>query len=522
MNEARVSFFRNATYTNLPGDPSVSLKSLGFVTGVGTLGIVPAGPEGWEGVPNVSITDFSGFGRATYTRQTNNTWHVADTVSKILDRHTHEVRIRRPLSADQRASIHQREREFQLQRVRKPASASPTSCWALPTNTFRLPASGGLAHEVRRSLRGGFVPRCGPNLTINYGLRWEFSMPWYDTQDRIETLVPGQQSTVFPTAPKGWLVPGDAGIPRTLAPTDYNNFNPRLGIAWSPAIPAAFWANCWADPGKTSIRASSGVFTTAIEDATLFIIWGDAPYGMYWVSTVPPLLEEPFRNRSDGVSQGQRFPFILPTPGDPALKDHGLVGVPADLQFSGILEGQPAAVLLPLEFHDPKAACQQHGGQRGIRRHGRAQADGAIRIQPGRSGFMPEPARVRRGAGHAPSAVRTRKAQIFTRPDGSKVFGTRGPFGYNFGSGNGYEVSAANSSYNSLQATLERRASGFTFLAAYTFSKSMDNASGFSGMNFLNFNLSRALSSFDITHNFVASYSYEFPFDRLFPALRSV
>jgi hypothetical protein len=30
----------------------------------------------------------------------------------------------------------------------------------------------------------------------------------------------------------------------------------------------------------------------------------------------------------------------------------------------------------------------------------------------------------------------------------------------------------------------------------------MDNASGFSGMNFMNFNLSRALSSFDITHNF--------------------
>ena len=33
-----------------------------------------------------------------------------------------------------------------------------------------------------------------------------------------------------------------------------------------------------------------------------------------------PLIEEPFRNRSDGVSQGQRFPFELPIPGSQALK----------------------------------------------------------------------------------------------------------------------------------------------------------------------------------------------------------
>ena len=30
-----------------------------------------------------------------------------------------------------------------------------------------------------------------PNLTLNLGLRWEVSMPWYDTQDKIETIVPG-------------------------------------------------------------------------------------------------------------------------------------------------------------------------------------------------------------------------------------------------------------------------------------------------------------------------------------------
>jgi hypothetical protein len=101
----------------------------------------------------------------------------------------------------------------------------------------------------------------------------------------------------------------------------------------------------------------------------------------------------------------------------------------------------------------------------------------------------------------------------FTRPDGSTVLGTRGPLGPDFGS-NTYESTNANSAYNSLQVSVERRAKDLTFLAAYTYSKAMDNASNFSTMNFSNFHLSRALSSFDCTHNFVISYNYALPFDR--------
>jgi hypothetical protein len=106
---------------------------------------------------------------------------------------------------------------------------------------------------------------------------------------------------------------------------------------------------------------------------------------------------------------------------------------------------------------------------------------------------------------------------VFTRSNGTQVFGTRGPLGFDFGS-NTYESTNANSVYNSLQVQLERRTRDFTFLAAYTFSKAMDNASSFSTMNFSNFHLSRALSSFDATHNFVASYNYTIPFDRAFHA----
>src|SRR5207249_5332667 len=108
-----------------------------------------------------------------------------------------------------------------------------------------------------------------PNLTLNLGLRWEVSMPWYDTQGKIETIVPGLQSTQFPTAPKGWVVPGDPGIPPTLAPTHYNNFAPRIGIAYSPGFTDGVMSKIFGGPGKTSIRASFGIYYTSIEDLNL-------------------------------------------------------------------------------------------------------------------------------------------------------------------------------------------------------------------------------------------------------------
>jgi hypothetical protein len=44
VNEARIDFTRNAGATGEPTDPEVTLSSLGFVTGVGTLGIISSGP----------------------------------------------------------------------------------------------------------------------------------------------------------------------------------------------------------------------------------------------------------------------------------------------------------------------------------------------------------------------------------------------------------------------------------------------------------------------------------------------
>ena len=71
----------------------------------------------------------------------------------------------------------------------------------------------------------------------------------------------------------------------------------------------------------------------------------------------------------------------------------------------------------------------------------------------------------------------------------------------------------ANSAYNSLQASLDKRfAHGLQFTLAYTFSKSIDEASSFEGiLNPLPGANNRSLSLFDATHRIVASYYWELP-----------
>jgi len=131
--------------------------------------------------------------------------------------------------------------------------------------------------------------------------------------------------------------------------------------------------------------------------------------------------------------------------------------------------------------------------------------------------------------GATPTCGPNGEQTTYTLPNGSHVLGTRlnlltpaygGVLEPAFGSGNSYTANISNSNYNAGEITVERKAADVTFLAAYTFSKAIDNASGFGDwVNFSNFRLSRALSAYDVTHNFVASYTWAVPFDRAFGTL---
>jgi hypothetical protein len=84
-------------------------------------------------------------------------------------------------------------------------------------------------------------------------------------------------------------------------------------------------------------------------------------------------------------------------------------------------------------------------------------------------------------------------------------------FGPNFGSVE-LQRTIANSSYHALEATLNHRSHGLELLASYTYSKSLDQSAGLpEPVNPVDPSLSRGLSSFDMRHNFVASFEYDLP-----------
>ena len=122
------------------------------------------------------------------------------------------------------------------------------------------------------------------NMTLNYGIRWE---PWFPQQHQngaiynfsVERFRSGQQSTVFPQAPAGFIYPGDEGFPNGKAGMnrDWLAFAPRVGLAWDPT-----------GEGRMSVRAGYAMSNEFV-NAQFFINTANAPpWGSEVRLTRPP------------------------------------------------------------------------------------------------------------------------------------------------------------------------------------------------------------------------------------------
>jgi hypothetical protein len=547
VNEARLSFFRNAMHLNNPAGSFANLSDLGFVTGEGTLGIVPlAGYTQY--VPQTSFSNLGlNIGVPTLnTFQPNTTYMVSDAFSKSQGKHTWKVG-----------------GEFRYLQVNERNFANPNGGFTFDgtvtgadfadfllgaTSTTNAPYTQAAEQflDSRTRYGGAFVQdswKVKSNITLNLGLRWEVSMPWYDTQGKIQTFNPGQTSTLFPLAPAGLVFPGDPGIPKTLAPTKYNNFGPRLGLAYSPGFSDGVLGKIFGGPGKSSIRVAYGLYYTSVEDLNLFYEVADAPFGLYWTSPVSVMFDEPFRIRATGLSLTQRFPFTAPVPGSSANKtldfsvyepfnffpgydihnklpyaEHFNLSIQRELGKSTVLTlayvGTEGHRLITQRDANPGSAaiCQQLTAQGAID----VTAGGTLGCGPGNENDVFQ----------LPSATVPCDTPTLTPLPGC-VYSTRqsllnpnfcpGGTQVCFGSSNTNTLNSANSIYNSAQISVERKASDLTFLAAYTFAKGLDNSSAFNDLvNFADPRISRGLSSSDIRHNFVVSYVWAIPFDRAF------
>jgi hypothetical protein len=360
--------------------------------------------------------------------------------------------------------------------------------------------------------------RATPNLTLNYGVRYEVMTPWYDTQNKLETVVAGEQSKAFPGAPTGMVVPGDPGIPRTLSPIKYSSFAPRVGVAYSPSFSDGLGAKIFGGAGKSSIRAGYGIFYSAIQDATGFVEVGDAPYGLYYSSPVPPLLESPYIDRATGNSEGIKFPFTFPptnvSPSNPDTAFNWTQATPISgsdyFYYKNVIPYvEEFELSLQRQFGSNTVLTASYVGNVG--RHlltfeESNPADPSLCLQ------LSNPTAL--APGSTPCGPYG-EDNVYTLANGQTVNGTRPTFGINFGS-NPYMKTAVSSSFNSLQVSLQHNEKYANFLLGYTWEKSIDNGSTtFDATNPYNPGLSRSLSIFNVPQDLVASYTVQLPFNNL-------
>jgi len=269
--------------------------------------------------------------------------------------------------------------------------------------------------------------RLTSKLTVNLGLRWEprAGMRQYGLCD--EAWVPGQQSTLFPYAPVGLIFEGDKGIGGGVIPNNYNDFAPRLGLAYNIAP-------------KTVIRSAYGIFYDEFQS----ILYNNITQQFPWANQTTLVGPLSFSNPFGGGT------ILDPTNWKPTAT----VPFPSYSAFYAMTKGirpgylQNWNVFLEHQLRSDLLVRAGYVGSKGSHLVNLYEQDAAIY-----------------GPGASASNVNAR------RPLGNPLIGSLQIY-----------ESGANSSYNALQFTAQKRYSkGFSILANYTFEKAIDDNSDGTG-----------------------------------------
>jgi outer membrane receptor protein involved in Fe transport len=541
-----------------------STDSLGSI-----YGIHPFLGAGREGLPSISVAGGFSLGNDSEGElpQVGNSFQWADSLTKVAGNHTMKfgVDVRR-----------QRFDQFLYYNVNGTFDfygGGPNDVGAnnlYPNYLLGLPDQFGQgAGQVENVRNTGFYLyaqdswKIRPNLTLNYGLRWELDTPLADKAKHVETFRPGQLSTVYPceNVPNvtdcssqdaiGLVVPGDAGIQPGLTQTYYKAFAPRIGLAWSPGSSA-----------KTSIRAGWGLFYNPIEQLVLEQFGAEPPFGGS-TFVYETQFNLPFLGQDGATTYLNPFNGVL-NPQRGTAQSWG-VFEPIDLfgDFQPHMRTQYSAqynVTIERELTKDMKLQASYVGTQGHRllathdvNYSNPQTCVDIfniatkfpnRVLAGKGSGTPTtcdqfdedapfyiiPNTVLPVALHLPYAQNNSVLPAGTKvgPDGITLVGLRpysspqcDPMTGIGCPGTGVPVfssifaqdTIAGSAYNSFQLSLEKRfAHGLQFTAAYTFSKSIDQASSFEGiLNPLPGANNNSLSLFDAKQRFVVSYYWEIP-----------
>ena len=453
---------------------------------VGNLGInLPSDNPLYWGVPNIGITGLSGLGEESDAPFINDdkTIQVVNNFSWIFGEHSVKFggEIRRVLY-DQIGGVVTRGRWAFDGRY---TNSGPTagSAGGHPFADFLLGhfnRSEGQVGAPIADFRSGYYSlfiqdnwKARSNLTIDFGLRWEYEQPYYDKYDKIVNIDfdwNHSHPPIFVRAGTGDPYEGDppfrlgSGVQyvrdgrfgRQAYRSDFNDIAPRLGIAWTVTP-------------KTVIRGGGGIYYVRDIGNATFDIVRNAPFTIR--------RDEPAESFRPNLSYEQPF----------------------------VRTGAPTFILAN-QWDEPSTYVGQW----------------SLGMQRELAGSMSMEATYFGSVG-----VHLRRLMSYNNPEPSQLPNSNlaRPFPQ-FGS---IQVMNApsHSNYHALYLKVQRRFSqGLSFLSSFSYGKSIDNGSGIrttdgdslTPSNQYDLRLERGLSAFDFRRRWTTSWLWELPFgqDRRF------
>jgi carboxypeptidase family protein len=508
VNQFTASYTRNKNIQGLVGT-GPSMSSLGFAA-PSNAGVYQLSGATYQNWPTLKFNSYTLGAAESVVSQFDNTYQMQDDFTKIVGSHTlkvggdyhwDQVDITHPNNGSNSIFIFngtETGSDFVDMLIGAPSQFQQGTPAGLQLRSFYLGIYGQDSWRVSQSL------------TINYGARWEVTPFWSAQHNLNPVVLLGVQSTSFPTAPVGYAFPGDKGVPTHMANTRWNNVGPRIGLAYTPNFLNPLLHSIFGDRGKSSIRLGFGQYFTNLSGANTWN-FAAAPYALFYASPAPPLFAQPFISRASGQNLGQRFPLPPLNPSnvnwaeyEPITgKRNPLPNTPSPyeehIDFS--IERQVTSnTLLSLSYvgtfgHHLTVFADNNPGT------------------PSLCLSVSQPSEVMPGtATCGPNG----SSGVYYPITGGVINSTRAPFGPLFGA-NGWSLDIGNSNYDAFESTLRHTSPRLSLLLSYTFSKAIDNGSGFGDMILLNGNHNhfRNLSAYDLPQNVAASYTYELPLDYL-------
>lgn len=360
-----------------------------------------------------------------------------------------------------------------------------------------------------------------PNFSLTYGLGWTVDLPIHDNyygDHAMAAWVPGQQSTVFPNAPIGYVFQGDPGVHPAGTNHTWKYWGPRFGFAWSPDLG---WLS--GGPGKMSIRGGYGIYYNRSEEELTLQFMGMPPFTVASAGAASLALAG-----GGAGSPGFANPFVDIAGRGTAPNPFPFSGtVPSSVQFTSAAGYLPTwqsccATQSPLNV-DPMAENFNLTVERQLTSTTKMSVGyvGAVahHLSIGTPVNIPTPFSNVQHCAADPNCDYTNYGSLYPQDFlvDPNIYGPIDQI-----------ANVGNSHYHSFQATLEHRMShGLQFYAAYTWAHSIDEGSGFEnsafgGGGFGALSSVRAInpyciscdygnSSFDAKQRLVASVIYQFP-----------